>query len=59
MIALIILAVSKKRMDMAWRKRIIHLHIESDSKILLVIVIGSCNINENMPSYFGLAHSYS
>ncbi|GAU44619.1 hypothetical protein TSUD_378970 [Trifolium subterraneum] len=37
-------------MDLTTRKRITHLQVESDSKVLVDIVTGNCNVNENIPT---------
>ena len=37
-------------MDMARRQEITHLHVESDSKVLVDMVTGKCNINGNVPT---------
>jgi ribonuclease HI len=37
-------------LDMARRKGITHLHVESDSKVLVNIVTGNCNIHGGTPT---------
>jgi ribonuclease HI len=36
-------------MDLARRQGITHLQVESDSKVLVDMVIGNCNANRNIP----------
>ncbi|MCI18492.1 non-LTR retroelement reverse transcriptase [Trifolium medium] len=40
-------------MDLTRRQGITHLQVESDSKVLVHMVTGNCNANENIPTLFG------